>query len=215
MEDPAQPTIQSEADDSETTSSVVIDRFHFGNPGAPISGVYQGSPDTGHNALGDHIWSPFRSKNDWDIAYWAKKHSLTSSAITEFLAIPVRTENIIDLLFSTNALWSLWKVVQRLDLSYRTTKELNDTIDDLPGRPPFVCEEVTIGDEHLKFYYRDILASVRTLYGDPTFQHDLIFAPERHFTDDERKCRVYNEMHTGDWWWSVQVRQKVLNIFGT
>jgi len=97
-------------------------------------------------------------------------------------------------------------------LSYSTTKELNNTIDSLPGRPPFVCEEVIIGDEHLKFHYRDILASIRALYGNPDFQHDLIFVPEQHFTNNERTCRIYNEMYTGDWWWSVQVRKKVFNI---
>ena len=81
-------------------------------------------------------------------------------------------------------------------------------IDGLPGRPPFLCAEVTIGGEVLKFYYRDILASIRALYGNPDFQHDLVFAPERHFTNDERICRIYNEMYTGDWWWSVQVRER-------
>jgi len=112
--------------------------------------------------------------------------------------------------FPTNA-W--WKVIQRLDLSYSTTKELNDTIDSLPGRPPFLCEKVSIGNEDLKFYYRDILASIRALYGDPEFQDDLVFAPERHFTNNERTCRIYNEMYTGDWWWSVQVR-KNSSIYG-
>jgi hypothetical protein len=34
---------------------------------------------------------------------------------------------------------------------------------------------------------------------------DLVFAPERHYTDPERTCCIYNEMHTGDWWWAVQV----------
>ena len=101
-------------------------------------------------------------------------------------------------------------------MSYNTTKELNDAIDSLPGGPPFLGAEVTIGGEPLTFYYRDILASIRTLYGNPDFQHNLIFAPERHFTDEERMCRIYNEIYTGDWWWSVQVCKKVLStIFGT
>jgi len=92
--------------DSETTSGVIIDQFPFGNPGAPTSGTYQDSAsnDTGcsalgdlgddvlgdpsHGALEDAIWAPFHSKRDWEIACWAKKHNLTSSAIAEFLAIP-------------------------------------------------------------------------------------------------------------------------------
>ncbi|KAH9019702.1 hypothetical protein EDB84DRAFT_1624592 [Lactarius hengduanensis] len=40
--------------------------------------------------------------------------------------------------------------------------------------------------------------------GNPEFARDLVFAPERHYTDHERTCRVYSEIHTGDWWWAVQ-----------
>lgn len=83
-------------------------------------------------------------------------------------------------------------------------------IDNLPGRPPFVCKELVMGGEHLKFYCREILPSIKAIFGDPELKNDLIFAPERHFTDNERTCRIYNEMHTGDWWWSVQVRHKAI-----
>lgn len=50
---------------------------------------------------------------------------------------------------------------------------------------------------------------IQALYGDPRFADHLVFAPERHYTNHERSCRIYNEMHTGDWWWSVQVRELV------
>lgn len=103
------------------------------------------------------------------------------------------------------------KVVDKLGLSYRTPKELNDIIDkELPGRPPFQCAEFVIGGISLQFYYRDILQCIRTIYGDPEFARDLVFAPERHYTDRERTCRVYSEMHTGEWWWAVQVSPPLL-----
>jgi hypothetical protein len=60
----------------------------------------------------------------------------------------------------------------------------------------------------LEFYYRNTLLCIQSLYGDPAFAHDLIFLLERHYTNDERTCRVYNEIHTGNWWWSVQVRNR-------
>jgi hypothetical protein len=89
LEDFAPPTIQLEADNSEPTALVVIEQFSFGNPGAPTHGTHYGSAtdDTDRGALGDN-WAPFHSKLDWDIACWAKKHGLTSSAIADFLAIP-------------------------------------------------------------------------------------------------------------------------------
>ena len=83
-------------------------------------------------------------------------------------------------------------------MSYRTIQELNALIDRLPGRPSFVWKDIVIRGENLRFYYREIVPSLRALYGDPEFEHDLVFSPERHFTDAEQKCHIYNDMHTGD-----------------
>jgi hypothetical protein len=69
-----------------------------------------------------------------------------------------------------------------------------------------------VGGEHLKFYCREILPCLKALFGDPELKHDLVFTPERHFTNDQRTCRIYNEMNTGDWWWSVQVRYEAVQI---
>ena len=102
---------------------------------------------------------------------------------------------------------TLRKVSDRLELSYSNTKELNRVIDTLPSRrPSFKCEDFTIGGEQLSFHFRNIMECIRALYGDPNFVDDMVFAPERHYSDSERVCRIYSEMYTGDWWWAVQVR---------
>jgi hypothetical protein len=99
------------------------------------------------------------------------------------------------------------KVVNKLGLSFSSTKELNNIIDNaLPGCPAFECRELVIGGETLDFYHRDILACIRSIYGDPELAQDLIVAPERHYADQGHADRIYSEMHTGDWWWAVQVR---------
>ena len=98
------------------------------------------------------------------------------------------------------------KVVGRLGLSYRTANQLNDIIDkNMPGLPPFECQKLKIGHECLDFHHRDTLQCIRSLYGNPDLLQHLVFAPERHYTDHEQTCRILNEMHTGDWWWSTQV----------
>jgi hypothetical protein len=43
------------------------------------------------------------------------------------------------------------------------------------------------------------------LFGDQAFLDDLAFSLVQIYTDAEQTCRVINEMHTGDWWWSIQV----------
>ena len=106
----------------------------------------------------------------------------------------------------------MWfKLVESLGLSYRTVKGLNSMIDNLPGRPSFKCEHIKIGNGTMPFYFRDILPCIRAIYGDPEFAQDLVFAPERHYADRERTQRVYSDMYTGNWWWSVQVRNTRLS----
>ena len=104
----------------------------------------------------------------------------------------------------------LWKVVNKLGLSYNTAKELDHMIDTLPGQPPFKSQNFTIGGELLTFYFRDVMQCIRALYGDPEFAHELVFVPERHYADPERTCCIYSEIHTGDWWWAVQVPSSAL-----
>ncbi|KAF8257783.1 hypothetical protein EI94DRAFT_1918962 [Lactarius quietus] len=165
--------IQSEAGNSESSSTLTIELFPHGQPGAP-------------DTLGESVWAPFRSQCDWELAHWVKTSGSTSSAVNVLLRIP--------------------GLVEKLGLSFHTSKELNDIIDNqLPSTPTFKTHDVVIGGEDLQFHYRDLIPCIRALFANPEFAHDLICAPERHYTDSSRKHRIYNEMHTGDWWWSVQM----------
>ena len=56
--------------------------------------------------------------------------------------------------------------------------ELNTLIDSLPGRPLFVCKELVMRDEILKFHCHEILPCIKSLFGDPELKDDLIFTPE-------------------------------------
>ncbi|KAH8987479.1 hypothetical protein EDB86DRAFT_3065716 [Lactarius hatsudake] len=184
--DLAQPLLHSEPGDSNG-SQLVIDRFPHGSPGAPIPGTLQGTHlyQSSHETLGSSIWALFRSKCDWEIVCWAKTRGPTSSAVADILAIP--------------------EVVDKLGLSYCTPNELNNIIDkELPECPQFKCEDLIITGNTFQFYFRDILQCIRSLYASPEFAHDLVFAPEHHYTNCEQTCRVYSEIHTGNWWWAVQ-----------
>ncbi|KAH9010197.1 hypothetical protein EDB83DRAFT_2508909 [Lactarius deliciosus] len=166
--------------DGNTTGSqaqVIVDSFPHGIPGTPM-------PDPFQDALNTSVWAPFHSQCDWEIALWAKIRGLTLSALTELLQIP--------------------EVTNRLGVSYSSAKELDRIINTLPSRPPFECEDFTIGGERLSFYFRNVLQCIRTLFGDPEFVHELAFAPECHYSDPKRTCHIYSEMHTRDWWWAVQ-----------
>ena len=66
--------------------------------------------------------------------------------------------------------------------------------------------DILVGHETLQFHFWDILLCIRSIYGNPEFVQDLVFAPERHYVDREQTQRVYSELYMGNWWWSVQVR---------
>ena len=99
------------------------------------------------------------------------------------------------------------KVVEKLGLSYKNARELNKIIDpELPSRPRFYRHNIKIGNETVIMYSRNLMQCIETLYGNPEFATHLIHKPERHYcrSGNERK-RVFHDMHTGSWWWEMQV----------
>jgi Plavaka transposase len=100
------------------------------------------------------------------------------------------------------------KVIEGLGLSYKTAAELNKLIDQkLLDCPSFKRYEVMVGAEVCDIYLRDVVACIKALFIDPDLAQYLVTAPEKHFTygSDERKICMYYDMHTGRWWWVMQV----------
>lgn len=85
---PPDDTIESGTCDAEARSTIFVDRFPHGHPGAPLSSEQVSVFESVQNGLGESIWAPFRSQGDWEIARWAKMRGPTSTALTELLAIP-------------------------------------------------------------------------------------------------------------------------------
>ncbi|KAF7369778.1 hypothetical protein MVEN_00309900 [Mycena venus] len=136
--------------------------------------------------MDDNLWAPFQTQMDWEIARWAKLRGSTSTAFTDLLVID--------------------GVVEALGLSYKNSRELNEIIDQsIPkGRPVFKRHEIVVGGEAFDVYFRPILDCIRALYSDPEFAQDLIFAPEWHYTDEDKTVRLFHDLHTGKWWWETQ-----------
>ncbi|KAI0055803.1 hypothetical protein BV25DRAFT_1815128 [Artomyces pyxidatus] len=173
-------------DDSEP----VIVPFDQGNPGAPMGQEDFATYEEYQKVIGDensdNHYRPFPHKMAWDVAEWSKELGPGSNAFTKFLKID--------------------DVSAALDLPFSTSQELNQIIDKkLPGRPKFKREQVEVAGESYPVYYRDPMECIKALYGDPEFAPHLVYAPERHYVDDDQTIRLYGEMHTGKWWWRVQV----------
>ncbi|KAF8258061.1 hypothetical protein EI94DRAFT_1780982 [Lactarius quietus] len=175
-----------------TSGNVFVTRYPGGMAGAVHSKARLGQNETYRLWIGEesqgNIYAPFASQIDWEVARWAKMRGPSLNSFTELMAIDGM------------------KVHERLRLSFKNSRELNQLIDThLPGCPPFQRKEILVGDEVCKLYFRDIVQCIRALFGDPDFAPYLILAPERHYTDEEKDERVYHDMYTGGWWWFTQV----------
>jgi len=105
-------------------------------------------------------------------------------------------------------------VSEKLGLSFKNSRELNKIIDEsLPGRPRFQRQQVMVGNEVCDVYFRDVIACVKALFGDPDFAPYLVFVPEKHYVDETKKTRLYHDMNTGKWWWSTQASLAVYFAF--
>lgn len=69
-----------------------------------------------------------------------------------------------------------------------------------------------MGDEAYDVYFRDLIECLKALFSDPEFARYLVFLPERHYADPDKTMRLFYDMHTGKWWWEVQVSPSVLLI---
>ncbi|KAG1902405.1 uncharacterized protein F5891DRAFT_1127689 [Suillus fuscotomentosus] len=122
-----------------------------------------------------NIYAPFSSQMDWDIAKWAKLRGSSSTAFTDLL----ETDG--------------------------NSKELDKIIDNnLPGRLKFKREQIIVAGEAFNVFYRDISKCIKVLYSDPDFTGFLVFAPERHYADEDQTVQLFHDMHTGQWWWDTQ-----------
>ncbi|KAF8868666.1 hypothetical protein CPB85DRAFT_1379813 [Mucidula mucida] len=186
---PAVPPIQKVARDAE----VFVTHFEE-SAGAPVPDqnttcnafeVYESSLP---HSPGErpHLYAPFKTKLEWEVAQWAKMDGPSASSFTRFLGID--------------------EVRDRLNLGFKTTKELNDLIDKkLPSsRPKFFREEVVVGGQSFDLYRHDVIEFIRALYGDPQHMEYLCFAPERHYTNCDKTMHLFHDFHTGRWWWDTQ-----------
>ncbi|KAH9910771.1 uncharacterized protein B0H18DRAFT_894472, partial [Fomitopsis serialis] len=133
------------------------------------------------------LWEPFDSETDWEIASWCVKEGISQGAVDRFLNIP--------------------NVREKLGLSYHNMRALLQKVDSIPERAEWMEQWITFkdrpGEQHL-IQFRDIIAAIRALLGNPAHADRIVYRPRRIFSDASRKNRIYTEMWTGKWWNAVQ-----------
>ena len=61
--------------------------------------------------------------------------------------------------------------------------------------------------EDCKLWFRDPVECVSELLANPAFIDFISYAPERVYSDNEGRERIFDEIWTANWWWEMQVSQ--------
>ena len=140
-------------------------------------------------------YHPFQSETDFALAQWFLSAKCTKGDIERFYGDP-RLGPIHQL------------------LSFSSHNELMSKIHNIPhGIPDDIwnISEIEVKQEIIglapstyQIRYRDIVKVLRFLIGHEPFKHHLSYAPVRQFSGAGIDNRIYDEMHTANWWWRTQ-----------
>lgn len=101
------------------------------------------------------------------------------------------------------------QVKEKLGLSYHNTRSLHQILNNIPDRAgTWQTRYLTFKDhpdQTFIIHHRDIIESIRSLWGDPAHAKNLVYASRKVFTDDSKTNRVFSEMWTAKWWNAIQV----------
>lgn len=64
--------------------------------------------------------------------------------------------------------------------------------------------------ESVELWGRNPIECIQQLIGNPAFQENLSYIPQKVFTTESGTMRIYNEAWTGDWWWAMQVSTSLI-----
>ncbi|GJJ10135.1 hypothetical protein Clacol_004361 [Clathrus columnatus] len=136
-------------------------------------------------------WGGFASREEWELAQWVMKSGISQGHIDEFLALPIKIQN-------------------HLNLSFHNKYSFFNKIDQLPTNNilDFACEIIAITGNILddnqqfrtitvEFWTRNALDVVREIIGNPALKYHLKYGPVQLFTDETHNEQLFNEMNTG------------------
>ncbi|KAG8788550.1 hypothetical protein FRC12_014430 [Ceratobasidium sp. 428] len=91
-------------------------------------------------------------------------------------------------------------------------KRLIVDIDKLPHGPEWKVFDVKLNvptqhalrKQYSYLFKRSVVAAFQDLLANPDFKDYMQYAPRREWTAEDRKCRVYGETCSGNWWWDLQ-----------
>jgi hypothetical protein len=144
------------------------------------------------NACFDDPFYPFASEEEYNFA--------------ELVTLKGIPANVIDTMLKGNC--GLDKgVCSSLKSNYHLRQKI-DRMEDGLGHGSWKKSKLSMAwnEQHpdpIVFWHRDLIGCAKWILRQQAYKEHLVYAPVRSFNTAGH--RVYDEMHTGDWWWDMQV----------
>jgi hypothetical protein len=145
----------------------------------------------------DNPYFPYVSKHDWNLAIWFSGARVSKNMIELFLKTPEFAITARELPGAINNYADLMRAVY--DIPYGIPN------GDRWYQHEFMIQSQVGGRRTGKHtvIFRPIRACLEFLLGHRPFASRLAWAPVKKYYGSQN-TRVYDEMHTGEWWWEKQ-----------
>jgi hypothetical protein len=160
--------------------------------------VIRDDKDNRNNCLDlKSLWMPFRSGYEFKLARWMMDANLTKQSIDRFFneGLARTPPPNADGTEGTNytSAYTFCNLLDNLDsaLSIRSWKIM--AVDH-------------VGTGLIEFRYRSVEAMIRHIFKQPSHAPYIVYKPVQEFESAEKRYRLLSDLHTGGWWWRMQVR---------
>ena len=151
---------------------------------------------TNPSGVDNSNYYPFENVTDYALAQWLLNSECSRRDVDRFFS-----DKRMSLLHSNISFNSADQWLEKIhNIPYGIE-------DDQWEEVPFSINDDTFsnGNEKYTIIFRDPVKIIRYLLGHKPFETKLTYAPIHHYYyDNNRKVRIYSELHTAEWWWQIQ-----------
>jgi hypothetical protein len=185
------PLHMSPSPEPPELDSNTIANFSYPDAGATVAYVLTDDEHNAEQCL-DSPFHPFDSEEEYNFAELVTSKGLPANVIDDLLKGSCGLKESV-----RDSLKSNYHLRQKID-----------AMEDGLGHGSWKKATLQMAwnvqhPDAIEFWHRDIIECAKWLLRQPAYEEHLTYTPKRCFNDAGH--RVYNEMHTGDWWWDKQV----------
>lgn len=152
-------------------------------------------------------WAPFENQQDFDLAKWFVESGVSREHINGYFEKKLARQEV-----SYNSAYKLFMKIDGLTDGLGSGSWMTGQVDFQPPEDdmrPFGDSSAAEDESQRRsttstpFFYRDIVKAAAYLIRQPCFSDNMVYSPIIERNGEGQ--RMYNEIHTGEWWWETQV----------